>query len=891
MSNFDYLYSLINHYRTELNKIEKSRSWRLTKFLREFKRLFVKLNLSNIKASSHVNVSNKISQGVPLSTNFILITHELSKTGAPFVALELIKSLKLERNQIFVISRLDGPLRTSFEEFSNLIIFDPNVDNFLDFLSFENNISTFKNATVLLNTLTLSDYAKDLNFHSISYSSWAHELQSSWSIIGLEKIKYQIQFSQSIICDSLELKNQIQNNFPEHKNIFFVENGFSGIISSSACDVRKNIGVTANDFLIVIPATRQVRKGFDLLPHFVEELYFQSPSLNIKVLWIGDVQSLELEVFVRSEIESSPFAEHILFFPNSPYYLDILNASDIVLFLSREDSAPQVLLGAEKLGKATFLLSKVSEKLNYSNCSRHLRIHNLVLNIISYLTSEPRYSSKEPGEINTWNEVSADILKILKDDQHNTSIKEDRSNKINSSEKKKEILPVTAIIVFYNQANFVNLRLENIFQQSKLPQEILIIDDNSDDDTRLNIVNFIEQNSIANEINISLLFNDTNFGISTLSWKKGIERSSHDVVWIAEGDDLNDRFFLERTFTEMKELGSSIVGCQNIVFTSTADLANKLRNPDYKSPEFYVFPLNFHRLSSRKKLDFIDIKRNLLSTGNAFYNVGALLWEKDTLSQALKGSSHELRLFCDYEVYLNVPSSASFTLLPMLGNYFKNHQSTVRSTTSVNEFSNQARKIFLDYIVDDTDVTNQSKLQYIINILRTVSSDPTSDYWISEIVKLRERCNYEIIIYFHEFKDAYDESDSSTDFFLESLSLNFIVLNILSPDMFNPEVLDKLIAIIEPRLFLKDWKQTNLDIKYYNKITSLALINKKLKLEGFAALDPMDDLVFFGSQEDLYEKCWPNRRILFIPNQIHFENKLILKQNILEFIYGSIGKE
>ena len=100
---------------------------------------------------------------------------------------------------------------------------------------------------------------------------------------------------------------------------------------------------------------------------------------------------------------------------------------------------------------------------------------------------------------------------------------------------------VSAIVPNYNHARFLGQRIDSILAQTYENVEILILDDCSTDDSRTVIDRYCEKYPDR----IRAIFNDENSGNVFRQWRKGIENSTGELVWICESDDFCEPDFLE----------------------------------------------------------------------------------------------------------------------------------------------------------------------------------------------------------------------------------------------------------------------------------------------------------------------------------------------------------
>lgn len=111
------------------------------------------------------------------------------------------------------------------------------------------------------------------------------------------------------------------------------------------------------------------------------------------------------------------------------------------------------------------------------------------------------------------------------------------------------MIKVSVIMTTYNGEAFVSEQLESICSQTMTPDEILIFDDRSSDDTVVTMNRIIERYS---EIPIKLIVNQQNLG-----WQKnfyyGINQCNGEYIFIADQDDIWEPKKIERMIQVMEE--------------------------------------------------------------------------------------------------------------------------------------------------------------------------------------------------------------------------------------------------------------------------------------------------------------------------------------------------
>lgn len=94
---------------------------------------------------------------------------------------------------------------------------------------------------------------------------------------------------------------------------------------------------------------------------------------------------------------------------------------------------------------------------------------------------------------------------------------------------------ISVIMAAYNGARFIEEQLYSICHQSRTPDEVIILDDHSTDETVNIIKRFINDNDLA--ASWKLFINDHNIG-----WRKnffqGIEMATGDIIFFSDQDDI-----------------------------------------------------------------------------------------------------------------------------------------------------------------------------------------------------------------------------------------------------------------------------------------------------------------------------------------------------------------
>lgn len=203
---------------------------------------------------------------------------------------------------------------------------------------------------------------------------------------------------------------------------------------------------------------------------------------------------------------------------------------------------------------------------------------------------------------------------------------------------------LTVIIPNYNKAKYLEECIESVEKQSFLPNEIIIIDDCSTDDSR-NII----KNLSSKYNNLKYIFLDSNSGVSAAR-NKGIDCSTSKYITFLDSDDkyINP----DKLSNEMKIVtrGKNIVSYSvTITIDEKSNIIDNKYNRKWKNKEFvkgdsFVELVSFIK-QSRVPRDYC-LEKNLL------LNVGGYSYEKnfyEDLDLVFRLAESKADFECTYE--------------------------------------------------------------------------------------------------------------------------------------------------------------------------------------------------------------------------------------------------
>ncbi len=209
---------------------------------------------------------------------------------------------------------------------------------------------------------------------------------------------------------------------------------------------------------------------------------------------------------------------------------------------------------------------------------------------------------------------------------------------------------ITVVIPCYNHANYLKKCFESVVNQTEHPDEIIIIDDFSSDNTK-EIIRFI-LNNYREKLNIKIFYNEKNIGQSA-SLNKAIMESSSELITVLNDDDylfFNAIEILKKLFKLYTEV--ALIGSTSIHFNSD-DFINRTKNLII-STEFKNLVLTIHTPENLLKYsNYNDL--NMTHSGCTFYKhvweyVGGYFPNKKARLVPFSDRDFQLRVNAFYKV-------------------------------------------------------------------------------------------------------------------------------------------------------------------------------------------------------------------------------------------------
>lgn len=252
------------------------------------------------------------------------------------------------------------------------------------------------------------------------------------------------------------------------------------------------------------------------------------------------------------------------------------------------------------------------------------------------------------------------------------------------NQKSKVKKTITVAIPNYNYSEFLFQRLYSILYQKYKIDEIIILDDCSQDNSRL-IIDNIEEN-LSPYIKIKKIYNEKNSGSVFKQWKKALSESQSEYLWIAEADDYCDKHFLS-SIMKMVEKDEEI----SIAYTDTAFI-NKEGVKILKSikPEIDIMKTGHwdkHFINDGKE----EIN-NYAFLNCTIANVSSVIFKKFDYTECFDELT-TYKQVGDYLFYINAMDKGKIAFYNKPLNYYRLHGNNVTSTTKKQLHLNELKRV------------------------------------------------------------------------------------------------------------------------------------------------------------------------------------------------------
>lgn len=238
--------------------------------------------------------------------------------------------------------------------------------------------------------------------------------------------------------------------------------------------------------------------------------------------------------------------------------------------------------------------------------------------------------------------------------------------------EKKQLSPtIAAIIPNYNHADFLAERIDSILAQTYPAITITILDDCSSDHSRDVIDSYVARFPQK----ISAIYNTSNSGGVFYQWRKGVQGTDSDLIWICESDDFCEPDFIANLVPFFRDESVNIA-FGRILETDREGVPN-LSLDDYRERSeagIWADPL------VRPAAAWFA---NAFGVNNVIANVGGCIFRRHDIPDAVWEEAQSYSVVGDWYLYNEIAGGGQIAWSPAAVSYFRRHG----SNTSSNSFT------------------------------------------------------------------------------------------------------------------------------------------------------------------------------------------------------------
>ncbi|MDD3362372.1 MAG: glycosyltransferase family 4 protein [Hespellia sp.] len=316
------------------------------------------------------------NESIKTEDKVVVLTHELSASGAPILAFHIANELKKRGKEVVVLTRHqgDGFLKEQFCDAGISVVDLSNQnENEVEYFSVvENQTSAISDETyihaimcglrkskydkVIANTVVSGLYVNILKDYNFKIISLIHEMKATIEMYDFVDMGKNIaNYADYIVFPNHTVELDFRQIFPNLKGKCIVRP--QGVYlqkveidKGKTCDLSE-YGISDNDQIVMSSGTCELRKGIDIFVSAALLLQDMMRDESVHFVWTGNFADEELKGWLLNQIERAKLSKQfhfISFIKEAAMYNTLLTRASVFWALSREDPFPSTVLEAMK---------------------------------------------------------------------------------------------------------------------------------------------------------------------------------------------------------------------------------------------------------------------------------------------------------------------------------------------------------------------------------------------------------------------------------------------------------------------------------------------------------------------------------------------------------------
>ncbi|MGE3509529.1 MAG: glycoside hydrolase family 99-like domain-containing protein [Vicinamibacterales bacterium] len=587
----------------------------------------------------------------------VCVSHDAHPHGAQMLTLNLARTINTVLGRdVEVLLCGDGPLKPEYERAARVHDFRP-AQSRAARERIARELYERGARVALCNTSAVGeavDILKQTGFtvvsmvHELPDLIRRHQLEASAALVA-ERADHVI-FAAEVVRDRfLALTGMRPDKAIVRPQGLYIINKYKTRLGDARQGLRRQLGLPDATLLVLGAGYADHRKGIDLFVEVGVRLSARCPEA--RMVWIGHHEPTAFEAATARIADAGLDARFI--FPGLTEPDIYFAGADLFLLTSREDPFPAVVLEAldVEVPVIAFEGGGGAGELLHRDCGvlvPYLDVDAMATAALTLLENPAeRTRLARTGQAIVAREFDfADYARFL----------------INLGLPKRPSISV--VVPNYNYARYLERRLQSILEQTRQPDEILVLDDASSDDS----VAIAERVLGRGGIPYRIVQNVSNAGCYR-QWLRGWREATGDLIWIAEADDDCAPTLLETLTCAFDDPAVVLAYCQS---TQIGGDGRQIA-PDYLAWTADIDPDRWRHPYVRDGRDEI---RDTLVVKNTIPNVSGVLMRRRDLS-GIADALVTLKNAGDWLVYLHLLESGSIAFVPAALNHHRRHGGSV----------------------------------------------------------------------------------------------------------------------------------------------------------------------------------------------------------------------
>jgi hypothetical protein len=426
-------------------------------------------------------------------------------------------------------------------------------------------------------------------------------------------------------------------------------------------NLRSELGVQRGEKIVFGCGTPDWRKGADIFYQVAENVIQQ--FWKVHFIWIG---AAHLETWLKP----LPHNPRIRFIGEREFPRDYLPLGDVFFLPSREDPFPLVALEAADAGLPIVCFADAGGMPEFvgSTCGRIVPFENAIVagNAIVEILKNDALRKSLGNEARNSVRIKHDA--VQGSGQVLSILKQVYCEKVSDNEQALGQGPnplVSVIVPNYNHARFLPERISSITNQTYSNIEIILLDDNSTDESIEILKAFVARDDRGR-----VLKNDTNSGSSFKQWRKGLREAKGKYVWIAESDDGADPKLLQTLVARLEANDKAVIAACCPRMTS-------LKGEDLGIPTDWFADIGGKRWESDFSSTGQQVIDGILSKKNAILNASGVVFRNSPELGELV--DEDMKLCGDWLFWVRLLVKGDFEYVARPLNYWRIGSSNART--------------------------------------------------------------------------------------------------------------------------------------------------------------------------------------------------------------------